>query len=242
MRLGKALAVRLGKAVLVFLLTSLAIAGDDAYAILGVARSASGAEIKAAYRRQALAHHPDKGGDPDVFVRVSQAYEDIGSADARRRYDATGGAAPARRGNWGGAARAREMFTESFGDELWRHWEPGATVTGSLSRDGERVDITIHPDGTVDERTTKRRRGQSSTYSRVTRTSADGVTSSSMSISLEGGLGRAFANAVVPDWLAGVPGAGAFVVGLASWVPSLACLGCCFRCFPLFPSAKRHAR
>ena len=52
---------------------------------------------------------------------------------------------------------------------LWGWTEPGATVTGSLRRDGERVDVTINPDGSVDERTTAARQGGRSTYSKVTR-------------------------------------------------------------------------
>ena len=203
---------------------------DDAYAILGVPRGASTAEIKAAYRKAALKYHPDKGGDPDMFVKVAQAFEDVGDPAARRRYDAGGGRAPARRGGATTPFRAREMFRESFGDELWRSWEPGATVTGSLRRDGERVDVTINPDGSVDERTTAARQGGRSTYSKVTRTGPDGRSSSSVSISLDGSLGEAFAAAVVPDWLARLPGAGALVVLAATWTPSLLCLSFCWRC------------
>jgi hypothetical protein len=122
------------------------------------------------------------------------------------------------------------MVRESFGDELWRSWEPGATVTGSLRRDGERVDVTINPDGSVDERTTAARQGGRSTYSKVTRTGPDGRSSSSVSISLDGSLGEAFAAAVVPDWLARLPGAGALAVLAAAWTPSVLCLSFCWRC------------
>lgn len=47
----------------------------EAYSILGVERDASFAELKAAYRRRALATHPDRGGDPRGFIRVQAAYE-----------------------------------------------------------------------------------------------------------------------------------------------------------------------
>jgi hypothetical protein len=34
-------------------------------------------EIKSAYRRQALKHHPDRGGDEEMFKRVSEAYQEL---------------------------------------------------------------------------------------------------------------------------------------------------------------------
>jgi len=53
------------------------------YDVLGVLRTANAAEIHAAYRRRALATHPDKGGDPKDFHRVKVAFEEL-SDDARR--------------------------------------------------------------------------------------------------------------------------------------------------------------
>jgi hypothetical protein len=47
----------------------------DDLAILGVAPSATDAEIRSAYRSQALNHHPDLGGDPRVMAEISDAYE-----------------------------------------------------------------------------------------------------------------------------------------------------------------------
>jgi len=43
------------------------------YQVLGVARNASGDEIKKAYRKKALEHHPEKGGNPEVFKEVQHA-------------------------------------------------------------------------------------------------------------------------------------------------------------------------
>jgi DnaJ-class molecular chaperone len=48
---------------------------SEARKILGVEASAGQDEIKAAYRKLAMKHHPDRGGDEAQFVKVKQAYE-----------------------------------------------------------------------------------------------------------------------------------------------------------------------
>lgn len=70
----------------------------DHYAILGVVRTASTAEIRRAYRRLALAHHPDRAGveSTPVFQRIAEAYAVLGDGVSRARYDAgLGGSAEA---------------------------------------------------------------------------------------------------------------------------------------------------
>lgn len=63
----------------------------DLYSTLQVKPSASQTEIKRAYRRLALQHHPDKpGGDASVFQQLSLAYEVLGRSDSRAQYDLTG--------------------------------------------------------------------------------------------------------------------------------------------------------
>jgi len=69
----------------------------DPYELLEVGRSASEAEIKAAFRRLAVRHHPDKhNGDPDSHVRfreINQAYQILVDPDKRAAYDRFGAAA-----------------------------------------------------------------------------------------------------------------------------------------------------
>ena len=45
------------------------------YEVLGVSWDASDATIRSAYRKRALATHPDKGGHSDVFLLVVEAFE-----------------------------------------------------------------------------------------------------------------------------------------------------------------------
>uniref|UniRef100_A0A7S4BDF6 J domain-containing protein n=1 Tax=Chrysotila carterae TaxID=13221 RepID=A0A7S4BDF6_CHRCT len=60
------------------------------YARLNLARTASGEEIRKAYRVLALRLHPDKGGDAEAFKRVSEAYSVLSDVEKKRVYDATG--------------------------------------------------------------------------------------------------------------------------------------------------------
>lgn len=47
----------------------------DPHALLGVAPGASLDEVKAAFRRKALEHHPDRGGDAAAFIAMKRAYD-----------------------------------------------------------------------------------------------------------------------------------------------------------------------
>ena len=44
------------------------------YEILGIPSSASDDEVRAAYRKLAMKHHPDRGGSPEAFQQVKDAY------------------------------------------------------------------------------------------------------------------------------------------------------------------------
>jgi len=64
---------------------------EDPYAVLGVARDATDAEIKRTYRRLARQHHPDRNPNDaaaeERFKSIQSAYDSIGSSEARHRYD-----------------------------------------------------------------------------------------------------------------------------------------------------------
>lgn len=62
----------------------------DLYGLLGIRQTASQPEIKAAWRFAAKRSHPDSGGDPDHFIRLTQAYNVLSDPERRATYDATG--------------------------------------------------------------------------------------------------------------------------------------------------------
>src|SRR6056297_3624330 len=57
------------------------------YSVLGVNKDASQSDIKQAYRRLAMMHHPDRGGDASKLSIVNEAYEVLGNTAKRAEYD-----------------------------------------------------------------------------------------------------------------------------------------------------------
>ncbi|TXH87309.1 MAG: J domain-containing protein [Rhodoferax sp.] len=63
---------------------------SDHYAALGLTPSATGADIKRAFRQRAAQYHPDRNPDPNaaaLFRRVQEAYDVLNDTDKRQLYD-----------------------------------------------------------------------------------------------------------------------------------------------------------
>lgn len=66
------------------------MAKRDYYEVLGLNKDASDDEIKKAFRRIAIEHHPDRGGDETKFKEANEAYEVLKDPAKRQRYDQFG--------------------------------------------------------------------------------------------------------------------------------------------------------
>ena len=60
------------------------------YEVLGLSQSATQDEIKRAFRKLAIQHHPDKGGDQELFKEINAAYEILSNEEKRQIYDKHG--------------------------------------------------------------------------------------------------------------------------------------------------------
>lgn len=112
------------------------MAKRDYYEILGVGHDASEQDVKKAYRRLAVKHHPDKHrgdkGAEEKFKNINEAYEVLGDAQKRRQYDTFGHAGVGAEGP-GGFDFNRGGFGDVFGD-IFEDFFGGQTSRGRPQR------------------------------------------------------------------------------------------------------------
>ncbi|EHZ6872132.1 MULTISPECIES: molecular chaperone DnaJ [Providencia] len=101
------------------------MAKRDFYEVLGLERNASDKDIKRAYKRLAMKHHPDRNqgdkGSEDKFKEIKEAYEVLSDEQKRAAYDQYGHAAFEQGGmggggGFGGGADFSDIFGDVFGD------------------------------------------------------------------------------------------------------------------------------
>jgi molecular chaperone DnaJ len=94
----------------------------DYYEVLGVERGADPAELKRAYRKLAMEHHPDRNPDDKVaearFKEASEAYQVLADPEKRARYDRFGhaGAGAGVGGGFHDVGDIFSAFSDIFGD------------------------------------------------------------------------------------------------------------------------------
>ncbi len=111
------------------------MAKRDYYEVLGVSKSASAEEIKKAYRRLAMKHHPDRNkddtGSEGKFKEVKEAYEVLRDSDKRATYDRFGHDGLRGAGMGGPGGFSAEGFSDIFGDVFGDIFGGGARRGGA---------------------------------------------------------------------------------------------------------------
>lgn len=111
------------------------------YDVLGVSKDATQEDLKKAYRKAAIKNHPDKGGDPEKFKELAQAYEVLSDPEKREIYDQYGeDALKEGMGGGGGMHDPFDIFQSFFGGG--NPFGGGGSSRGRRQRRGEDV---VHP-------------------------------------------------------------------------------------------------
>lgn len=122
------------------------MAKDDYYDILGVSKSASADEIKKAFRRSAIEHHPDRGGDEAKFKELNEAYEVLKDPEKRKRYDQFGKAGVGgSSGSYGGFGGGNQNINFDFGDlglgDIFSSFFGGQSSAGNNTHQNQARDV-----------------------------------------------------------------------------------------------------
>ncbi len=148
------------------------MAKRDYYEVLGVKKDASADEIKKSFRRAAIEHHPDRGGNEEKFKELNEAYEVLKDTEKRKRYDQFGhagvggaGGNPFGGGNPYGGGQGQninfdfgdlglgDIFSSFFGggqpqgrprQARGRDVEAGVEITFEQAVFGTEVDLTLN--------------------------------------------------------------------------------------------------
>ena len=105
---------------------------ETLYKTLGLSKDCTSADVKKAYKKMAIKHHPDKGGDEATFKEITKAYEILSDDQKRELYDQ--GGEEAVEGGGGGGHDAHDIFSAFFGG--------GGRSRNSGPRKGEDI---VHP-------------------------------------------------------------------------------------------------
>merc|ERR1719461_1951700 len=85
---------------------------ESFYKILGVEKNATEREIRKAFKKMAMKHHPDRGGDEETFKKIEKAKEVLTDQNKRRLYDRFGEKGLQGAGGRGGGG---DIFSNLFG-------------------------------------------------------------------------------------------------------------------------------
>jgi molecular chaperone DnaJ len=122
---------------------------SDYYEVLGVSRNASDQELKSAYRKLAMQHHPDRNPDDpaaeEKFKLASEAYQVLSDPEKRAVYDRYGHAGLSGAGGFDSSGFSGPDIGDIFGDIFGEMFNMGGSRTGSRAQKGRdlRADISL---------------------------------------------------------------------------------------------------
>ena len=106
----------------------------DYYKILGVSEEASADEIKKAFRKLAVKHHPDRGGDEKLFKEANEAYDTLKNSNKRQEYDTMRKFGSSMGGQGSGFRFTSGNFDDFFGGDFFDEFMSGVSGRGRRYR------------------------------------------------------------------------------------------------------------
>ena len=118
----------------------------DYYQILGVTRNASPQDIKKAYKKASMQHHPDRGGDEEKFKKVNEAYSALKDPQKKQMYDQFGTADPQQ-----AQSQQQSHFSQQFGGAQFEDIFGSMFGQQQRQRQMRNQDITIAADISLED-------------------------------------------------------------------------------------------
>lgn len=129
------------------------------YEVLDVNKNSSLQDIKKQYKKLALKHHPDRGGDPEQFKKISEAYQILSDPQKRAEYDNPSpfaGNMPSGRGHHPGFVDPDELFKHFFGSGMPRGGQVFQRSVSTTIRGNMKIEtVTETKNGVKTETTTQ---------------------------------------------------------------------------------------
>ena len=123
----------------------------DYYQILGVDKNADPKTIKKSYKRLAMKHHPDKGGEEEKFKEIQKAYEILSDPQKKQQYDNPNPFENFQSSNpFGQGSPFGDIFGDIFGQQRRQrqsNLESVGDVTITLAQAYTGTDLSINIDG-----------------------------------------------------------------------------------------------
>lgn len=104
------------------------MSSNDHYSVLGVDNKSSPDEIRKAFRKKAVEHHPDKGGNEEMFKKINEAYNTLSDPRKRNQYD----------------NRNNQFHPDSFMNMFFKHSQNMNNVSPKAREVRETVIVTLN--------------------------------------------------------------------------------------------------